>query len=876
MTTDTRTTALDYYAAHGCALFPMPAGSKAPTGIVASFKHDHSTDPAQWAAWSAANPNCNFGVVAFASRLIIVDIDTSGPEGRDAAWSAWCALCTEWGLSAPLAPHVQSARGGWHVYVAVPPHVDASQLRQPDAIKKRINVRCVGYTVAAGSYYDGTAKGEQSGPYLLLSHAPPHPCPEALLAHCTRAPRADRLVAAPTGQYDFEDVKKLYAWMTEHGGFEAYEDWLTAGMVAKAEFGDAGITLWELTHDGTVTPDTETSKWNSFAADTTSDSVTLSTILKRAHSIGWKGSVRPSTSSMFDGVAAIAAAAGATLHSARAGIPLADTAQIVAALGQPVLDNFLAGTKDAPLRPLSNDFPTLPDTVSAHPLYTLLLDAIPRIVAMAEGGSKSFRQSRVLPVLAVLSGVHPTVCEHLCQRITAIGGVLSPGDLDSAIRRFEGKVHKEIRTAAGFALNNKNQPDAQNSDNVHVFLRQRGVKFRTNTLLGQIEISEAEKDEFNPLTDEIFDGLLVDAENSQFNYHPSESAFRRGITAAASIKFDPLRDTVDTLAEKWDGTARLDNWLHHTVGTPLDIYHTAVGRNLIGGMVRRARQPGCDQAETVIFISPDQGMGKSKICKILARNEDWYTDSFKLGGSQQNTLPQLASKWIVEMADLAGMNKTDVEEIKNFMTINVDEYVAKYAKFPTKQPRRCVFIGTSNDKRPLIDSTGNRRFLPVHVVGEVNLDWLRANVDQIIGECAARDALGESFFIPRDVWKITSLHQEAARTMTPVEEHCQEWFAREGSFFITATDIGRALKMAGQSQHARYASFLDKMGWRSENLVVPGDGRKCRVWVLHANNALGQCVRLVPAQAQVNGPVEMRPTLPRGPMSPLPLLPLPY
>jgi hypothetical protein len=40
---------LDYYAAHKCALFPIPAGSKNPTGIVESFKRDHSADPAQWA-----------------------------------------------------------------------------------------------------------------------------------------------------------------------------------------------------------------------------------------------------------------------------------------------------------------------------------------------------------------------------------------------------------------------------------------------------------------------------------------------------------------------------------------------------------------------------------------------------------------------------------------------------------------------------------------------------------------------------------------------------------------------------------------------------------------------------------------------------------
>jgi hypothetical protein len=95
-------------------------------------------------------------LVAFTSQWIIVDIDTSGGEaGQDEAWDLWTGLCLSWGLPEPLAPHVQSARGGWHVYFAVPPHIDPSTLRQPGAIKGRINVRCIGYTVAAGSYYDG-------------------------------------------------------------------------------------------------------------------------------------------------------------------------------------------------------------------------------------------------------------------------------------------------------------------------------------------------------------------------------------------------------------------------------------------------------------------------------------------------------------------------------------------------------------------------------------------------------------------------------------------------------------------------------------------------------------------------------------------------
>ena len=180
----TRNEALAFYARHHCALFPVPKGSKNPTGIVASFAHDYSSDPAQWSAWQNSHPDCNFGVVAGPSRLIIADVDVS-EIGRDKAWELWAAWWQSQNLPVP-APHVQSARGGWHTLFLVPPDVDVSDLKQialigPSAGSKKaiVDLRVGnGFVVAAGSYYDGTARNEQSGLYLLMNEAPPHVAPD--------------------------------------------------------------------------------------------------------------------------------------------------------------------------------------------------------------------------------------------------------------------------------------------------------------------------------------------------------------------------------------------------------------------------------------------------------------------------------------------------------------------------------------------------------------------------------------------------------------------------------------------------------------------------------------------------------------------------
>lgn len=305
--------ALDYYADIGAALFPIPYGKKAPWGIVGSFKDDHSRDPEQWKKWRSENENCNFGVVAFASELIICDTDIkpaagqTADEARAEAWSIRGELFKSWGMNPDTLPHTQSAHGGWHDMFAIPPHIDAATLRQPDAVKGRINVRVVGYTVAAGSYYDGSEKNDAPGHYQLFDNAaPPHPAPQQLLDHCAKA--APREHVAKMGTHDRGDVGGLVGWLNDRDAFTAYEDWCSLGMALKLECGDDAKDLWALSHNETVTEDVIESKWESFASEATANSVTLNSFMKRAHDLGWTGTVRPSIGSMFGSVAQLTGA----------------------------------------------------------------------------------------------------------------------------------------------------------------------------------------------------------------------------------------------------------------------------------------------------------------------------------------------------------------------------------------------------------------------------------------------------------------------------------------------------------------------------------------------------------------------------------------
>lgn len=130
------------------------------------------------------------------------------------------------------------------------------------------------------------------------------PAPIALLNHCRPAQRSQNIT--PPGGRDAADVATLVDWLNAKDEFGDHDSWVNLGMALRLEYGDAGLDLWRRGHDDTVTEGVEASKWKSFATDAKPGCFTLNSLFKRAHDLGWKGTVRPSTDSMFAGVAQLA------------------------------------------------------------------------------------------------------------------------------------------------------------------------------------------------------------------------------------------------------------------------------------------------------------------------------------------------------------------------------------------------------------------------------------------------------------------------------------------------------------------------------------------------------------------------------------------
>jgi len=172
-------------------------------------------------------------------------------------------------------------------------------------------------------------------------------------------------------------------------------------------------------------------------------------------------------------------------------------------------------------------------------------------------------------------------------------------------------------------------------------------------------------------------------------------------------KCHPLRDYLSSLV--WDGIPRVNTLLTDYLGADDTAYTRAAIRKVLVAAVARVFRPGI-KFDCMIILAGSQGIGKSTFWKNLGLN--WYSDSLNtFEGKEASEL--LQGYWVIEVGELAGLNRAEMNTIKGFLSKQEDIYRAPYGRRTVPHPRRCVIVGTTNDEEFLRDKTGNRRFWPI-------------------------------------------------------------------------------------------------------------------------------------------------------------------
>lgn len=317
---------------------------------------------------------------------------------------------------------------------------------------------------------------------------------------------------------------------------------------------------------------------------------------------------------------------------------------------------------------------------------------------------------------------------------------------------------------------------------------------------------------------------------------------------AAQNKRHPVREYLNGLT--WDGTPRLDTWLVDLVGCPADIYTQAVGPKTLIGAVARVMRPGCKH-DTVLILEGEQGKRKSTLVASLLPNDAWFAEDLGADIGSKDAMDGLAGKWIVELAELANMEKSESKAIKSFIARKTDRYRPSYGKRSMDFKRQTILIGTVNpegDGRYLKDPTGGRRFWPIKC-GDINIERAVEIRDQLWAEAAARFKNGEAWWLNDEqeaaASKVQGERQEDNHWLDRVERYLTHfaptgpgtsWGGKRASKLqvVVVSDIfeaviGRPYMKRDVSESRNIADALRSLGWQYKPSGYI-DGRKCRHW----------------------------------------------
>ncbi|MBS0175423.1 MAG: hypothetical protein JSR64_15390 [Nitrospira sp.] len=247
---------------------------------------------------------------------------------------------------------------------------------------------------------------------------------------------------------------------------------------------------------------------------------------------------------------------------------------------------------------------------------------------------------------------------------------------------------------------------------------------------------------------------------------------------AQKTVFHPVKDYLNGLT--WDGEPRVDTLLVDYQGAEDSEYTRMVTRKILVAAVARVFRPGC-KFDTILTLVGKQGLKKSSLIAKLGRQ--WFSDSFsfnQLTKNETKACEQVQGVWLIEIAEMSGMAKAEIETVKHFVSKTEDRFRVAYGHRTENFPRQCVFFATTNKTDFLRDPTGNRRYWPVQVmeqepVKDVFKDLTEGEIDQVWAEAVEYFKKGEKLYLPEDMvetaTEVQRMHTEEHPWVSIIQEY---------------------------------------------------------------------------------------------------------
>ena len=289
--------------------------------------------------------------------------------------------------------------------------------------------------------------------------------------------------------------------------------------------------------------------------------------------------------------------------------------------------------------------------------------------------------------------------------------------------------------------------------------------FRFNVLTEQTEFCKKGEKVFHLVDQRALNTFCMEARKQGVNCWDKDVS--RLLLSQQIADFHPFSDYAEKLSE-WDGVDRVSELARRVSDEALWI--SGFHRWMLGMVAQWMKlEVQCANAVAPLLISTEQGRCKSTFCSIILPEElqRFYIDKFDLtsvSGCEQ----KLSQFGLINMDEFDRYSVRSMANLKNLMQLKKLTFRKSHRSYYSQLPRIASFIGTSNQKELLTDSTGSRRFLCVEVKGKI--DCSRPDYAQLYAQLKAELLAGERFWFTSEEEKEIQEHNRFFYRQSPEQE----------------------------------------------------------------------------------------------------------
>ena len=312
--------------------------------------------------------------------------------------------------------------------------------------------------------------------------------------------------------------------------------------------------------------------------------------------------------------------------------------------------------------------------------------------------------------------------------------------------------------------------------------------FRFNVLTEQTEYSPKNQADFNLVDQRSLNTLCIEARDQGINCWDKDVS--RLMCSKKISNYHPFQDYLEHLP-LWDGQDRVTELALRVSDNP--VWINGFHRWMLGMTAQwLSMESQCANAVAPLLVSTEQGRCKSTFCSRLLPEalQGFYIDKFDItsvSGCEQ----KLSLFGLINMDEFDRYSERSQATLKNLMQLRKLTFRKSHRSYYSRLPRIASFIGTSNQKELLTDSTGSRRFLCVEV--KKKIDCTPPDYAQLYAQLKTELLAGERFWFSAEEEKEIQENNRAFYKQSPAQEIFFRCFRlpkeEEAGRMMTATEI---------------------------------------------------------------------------------------